>query len=448
MENKVAIIGAGYAGMAAAVELCRRGIPCTVFEASRVLGGRSRAVSVQGRQLDNGQHILIGAYRETLRLLQLVGVDTEQSLLRLPLHLEFPGEFCIHAPRLPAPLHLALALLSARGLNWREKWAAIRFMQAMQAKKFRLSEDLPLSALLDQYQQPARVRQYLWHSLCVAALNTAPEAASAQIFLHVLRDSLAAERSASDLLLPRVDLSTLFPAAAARYLQRHSDPASAAPVIQRSTAIRRIEKHATGKAYSLYSAAGHCGNFSQVIIATAPYHVPALLADLQLDQSAPDSAALRLRLLSAQLTAFSYQPITTCYLAYPEHIRLPQPMLGHAQGLMQWLFDRGQLDAQAGLLAAVISVAGPHLELSHAQLAAGIHAEIAGIVADLPPPLWSKVITEKRATWACTPKLPRPTTTTPLPGLLLAGDYIIGEHDYPATIEAAIRSGLSAAQAI
>lgn len=434
-DARVAIVGAGYAGMAAAVELTRRGIPVTVFESSRVLGGRARRVNLQGRRLDNGQHILIGAYRETLRLLQQVGLDPAKSLLRLPLHLEFPGEFRIHAPRLPAPLHLAAALLGAHGLNWGEKRAAIRFMQAMQANKFHLPVDQPLSELLDQHRQPPRVRQYLWHSLCIAALNTAPEVASARIFLNVLRDSLAAERSASDLLLPRVDLSTLFPDAAARYVQQHSGNPQA---IRLSTGIRRIERKAAGNDYSLYSEQEHCGDFSQIIIATALYHVPALLAGLT------DTAPLAP--LSSQLAAFSYQPITTCYLAYPEHVRLPQPMLGYAQGLMQWLFDRGQLDGHHGLLAAVISVEGPHLALTLDQLAARIHAEIATLVADLPQPLWTQVITEKRATWSCTPDLQRPATTTPLTGLLLAGDYVAGE--YPATIEAAVRSGIDAAQAV
>lgn len=442
--HHVAIIGGGYAGMAAAVELATRRIPVSVFEASRTLGGRARVVNLHGRKLDNGQHILIGAYQETLRLLQQVGIAADTHLLRLPLHLEFPDEFCIHAPRLPAPWHMAAALLGAQGLGWAEKWAAIRFMQAMQAAAFRLPEDMPLTTLLDQHRQPARVRRYLWHTLCVAALNTPAEQASAQIFLNVLRDSLAAGRSASDLLLPRVDLSTLFPDAAARYLIQQGNEAGAdKPTLHYATNIRRIEQIApsptpaapTAARYRLLGDTGECGHYSHVIIATAPYHLPPLLAAL------PATDAL-----ARQVADFSHQPIITGYLAYPEHVRLPQPMLGYSQGIMQWLFDRGQLDGHAGLLAAVISTAGPHLTLTPQALAARLHAEIAAIVPHLPAPLWCKVINEKRATWSCLPGLQRPSTETALPGLLLAGDYLAG--DYPGTIEAAVRSGVAAARKI
>ena len=118
-------------------------------------------------------------------------------------------------------------------------------------------------------------------------------------------------------------------------------------------------------------------------------------------------------------------------------------MLGQAHGIMQWLFDRGQLGGPEGLLAAVISARGRHLELGHEELAARIHAEIARLVPDLPPPRWTQVITEKRATWSCTPGLYRPPSATRLPGLLLAGDYVAG--DYPGTIEGAVRSGVAAA---
>jgi predicted NAD/FAD-binding protein len=114
---KVAVIGAGYAGLAAAVELAARGAPVTVFEAARELGGRARRVDYRGMALDNGQHILLGAYRETLRLMRLTGADPTALLLRLPLQLVIPGRFSLQAAPLPAPLHLAFGLLTAHGLT-------------------------------------------------------------------------------------------------------------------------------------------------------------------------------------------------------------------------------------------------------------------------------------------------------------------------------------------
>ena len=428
--TKVAIIGAGYAGMAAATELAARGIPVTLFEASRVLGGRARAIETHDTIVDNGQHILIGAYRETLRLMRQVGADPQRLLLRLPLTLAYPGQLRIAAPRLPAPLHLALALLGAQGLSWSDKLAAIRFMRALKRRRFRLDgiDDCSVNALLDAHSQPARLRTYLWEPLCVAALNTPAEAASAQVFLNVLRDSLAAERSCSDLLLPRVDLGAMFPVPAADYVTAHGGK------VLRDSAVRSIE-YSNSEGYALHGEDGSRSSYSHVILAVAPYHVPALIENL-----APLDA------LRQALGELRYQPIVTCYLGYPPHIRLPDPMLGHANGIMQWLFDRGQLGGPPGLLAAVISARGRHLELSNSELTARIHVEIAGIVPNLPPPLWSQVVNEKRATFSCTPGLVRPAMTTTLPGLLLAGDYVAG--DYPATIESAVRSGVQAAASI
>ncbi|MDD5176981.1 MAG: hydroxysqualene dehydroxylase HpnE [Sterolibacterium sp.] len=424
---QVAVIGAGYAGMAAAVELATRNIPVTVFEASRVLGGRARAVETHGVTLDNGIHIMVGAYHETLRLMRQVGADPARLLLRLPLTLAYPGELLLAAPRLPAPLHMLCALLGTSGLNWSEKFAAIRFMRAIQRNNFRLSTDCTMVALLEAHRQPQRLRAYLWEPLCVAALNTPADAASAQIYLNVLRDSLAAARQASDLLLPRVDLGALFPDTAASYLAAHGG------AIQRGTTIERISKE--GKTYVLHSKQNRHGPFSQVIVAVAPYHLPALVKNL------PELNALR-----ESVASLRFEPIVTCYLSYPSQVRLPQAMVGHAHGITQWLFDRGRLGGPSGLLAAVISARGRHLELSNQALAERIHAEIAGVLPNLPMPLWTQVITERRATFSCTPNLQRPETITPLPGLLLAGDYVAAE--YPATLETAVRSGIRAAASI
>jgi len=429
--TRVAIIGAGYAGMAAATELATHGIPVTVFESSRVLGGRARATETNGITVDNGQHIMIGAYRETLRLMRQVGADPQRLLLRLPLTLAYPGQLRIAAPRLPAPLHLAVGLLGARGLAWSDKFAAIRFMQALKHHGFRLpeqAEDCSVSALLDAHRQPDRLRTYLWEPLCVAALNTTADAASAQVFLNVLRDSLAAGRSASDLLLPRVDLGAMFPVPAAAYISARGGQ------VLRNSAIRSIERSASGT-YTLQAEDGSRSSYAHVIVAVAPYHVPPLVENLaQLDG------------LLRALGSLRFEPIITCYLGYPQPVRLPEAMLGHAGGVMQWLFDRGQLGGPAGLLAAVISARGRHLELSNVELTQRIHAEIAGIVPNLPTPLWSQVITEKRATFSCSPNLYRPAMATPLPGLLLAGDYVAGE--YPATLETAVRSGIQAAASV
>ena len=210
-----AIIGGGYAGMAAAAELTSRGIPVTVFESAKQLGGRARGVQFNDARLDNGQHLLLGCYRETLRLIELVGGDVEQDFLRLPLQLDLHGQFSLKAPHLPAPLHLLVALLKAQGLTWGERMKAARFMLDLRGMAFRLPHDMTVTDLLAQHRQDADLTLKLWEPLCIAALNTPVHKASAQVLLNVLRDALNRKRADSDMLLPRLDFTTLFPQRAA-----------------------------------------------------------------------------------------------------------------------------------------------------------------------------------------------------------------------------------------
>ncbi|WP_288843752.1 FAD-dependent oxidoreductase, partial [uncultured Deefgea sp.] len=217
----VAIIGGGYAGMAAAVELAAAGISVTVFEAGKVLGGRARRVArshqVGASAVDNGQHLLIGGYSELLRLMTQCGVDLSRVFLRLPMRLQVDPGFVLACPRLPAPLHLAVGLLLAKGLSWAERWALIRTIQISKWRGWRLAQDISVAQWLSHERQPASLIAKFWSPLTLAALNTPLELASAQVLLNVLRDSLGGARAASDLLLPRCDFSQLFPEPAAQY---------------------------------------------------------------------------------------------------------------------------------------------------------------------------------------------------------------------------------------
>ncbi|MGA9962052.1 MAG: FAD-dependent oxidoreductase, partial [Azonexus sp.] len=216
---KVAVIGGGWAGIAAAVELTAAGVDTTLFEAGRTLGGRARSVSIDGRTLDNGQHILLGAYRETLALMRRIGVDPEQLLERHPLQVVDNAGFRLALPKWPAPLNVAWGLLAATGVGWREKLATAWWMQGIKARHFRLPHDLSVAEWLDTAGQNSALRHHLWEPLCLAALNIPAERASAQVFANVLRDSLgSAQREDTDLLLPRVDLGGLLPEPASIWL--------------------------------------------------------------------------------------------------------------------------------------------------------------------------------------------------------------------------------------
>jgi len=417
--SRVAVIGAGWAGMAAAVTLAERGVPVTVLEASRNLGGRARRVSVDGVDLDNGQHILIGAYRECLRLMRLVGANPDELLLRVPLELRYADGFHLRAPRLPYPLNLLCALLGAKGLGLAQASGALRFMASLRWHGFRIEPDRSVAQLLDEHGQSGVVRTHLWEPLCVSALNTPVAAASAQVFANVLRDGLTGSRAARDFLIARTDLGKIFPEPAAEYVK------SRGGAIELGMPARRIERVHGG--FRLNEAQ----TFSGVIVACGPHHVGPIL--VQLPELADALAAIG---------AFEYEPIVTCYLQYPESVTLPSPMLGFNGGIVQWVFDRGKLGGPKGLLAAVISAPGAHLDLEKEALAARIDAEVRAAIRTLPAPRWSQVIAEKRATFSCSPGLTRPEGTTPISGLSLAGDYIASE--YPGTLEAAVRSGVAA----
>ena len=423
---RVAIIGGGWAGLAAAVTLAEQHIPVTLFESAAQLGGRARRVEINGLALDNGQHILLGAYRETPRLLAQVGVVVSDACYTPPLTLQVEPGFYLRAARLPAPWHLAAGLLRSRGIPLRDKFSAVRFMLALKHAQFSVAPDLTVDALLAKHRQNTALNDYLWHPLCLAALNTPPQSAAAQVFVNVLRDAFFRVRDDSRLLLPRIDLGRLFPDAAARYLQAH------AGTLCLNQRIQRIEVAAEG--FTLHHECG-AENFSQVICAVPAYRVAKLLGHL-----APLHEAI------AQINALRYQPIFTIYLQYAAWVRLPFPMLGLTQTLSQWVFDRGALTHQPGLMAVVISAEGAHEKLSHAELAATVAKELGEKLGLIAPPQWTQVIAEKRATFACTPDLARPNNQTPLAGLWLAGDYTTSP--YPATLETAVRSGIESARLV
>jgi hydroxysqualene dehydroxylase len=422
----VAVVGGGYAGMAAAVTLAEAGVPVTVFEAAQQLGGRARRVVVNGVALDNGLHILIGAYRETLRLIGCVHPHPTQAITRFPLDWQVHERFRLKAAPLPAPLHLAFALLGARGAPWRERYAAARFMSTMRRRRFAIEPDVPVSELLAAHRQGVHMRRFLWEPLCVAALNTPPAIASAQVFLNVLREGLDSGRHAGDLLLARVDLSALFPEPAGEFVRARGGS------VRLGHPVEAIERDG---ADIVVRARDNEERYTHVVCATSASSAAALCKPLP--ELAPTVSLLaRLR----------FQPICSVYLQFAGSVRLSAPMLGLSGGLAHWVFDREAICAQRGLLAAVISAEGAHQKMPQGELARAVHAELSQRFGPLPPLQWHRVIAEKRATFECSVGLERPSTSTALPNVHLAGDFTASDH--PATIEGAVRSGIAAARQV
>jgi squalene-associated FAD-dependent desaturase len=420
----IAVVGGGWAGLSAAIEATRRGQHVTVFEMAGQLGGRARRVEVDGTVLDNGQHILIGAYTATLDLMRLLDIAAHEVLLRTPLRLISPDGTGLTLKSGPPVTALIRAVLGHRAWGWREKISLLRVAARWSRRGFVC--DAPLSVAQLCTSLSARVRAQLIDPLCVAALNTPADAASAAVFLRVLKDAMFSSPGSADLLLPRRSLSDLLPAPAARWLER------AGAAIRLSQRVEQLQS-----AHGDWLVNGL--RFDAVILAVTAVEAARLVATLRPEWS-------------AQAAALRYEPIITVY-ARSDDVRLPHPMVALASGTdgerdpAQFVFDLGALNGDAGLLAFVISGASRWVDRGmdatvEATLGQG-RRELANLLHSPLLPL--RALTEKRATFACTPGLDRPPAVI-CQGLVAAGDYVDGP--YPATLEGAVRSGLNAARAL
>ena len=421
---RVAIIGAGWAGCAAAVEATRLGHNATIFEAARAIGGRARRLDValngETIALDNGQHILIGAYSETLKLMAELGVDISQALHRMPLTLLSPDGSGLKLPNLPAPLDALVGILRAQGWSWADKLSLLKTATLWQLQNFKCNPALSVTDLCRKVS--LRIMATLIEPLCVSALNTPADRASGQVFLRVLKDSLFAVSGGSNLLLPRTDLSALLPDAALAWLAKQGGK------INLGCRVSSIKQQ--DNTWQLTDAVdAPLGQFDSVILACPPNEAARLARSTAL----PCADWLDL------VDALQYEAIATVY-AHAHEARLTQPMLAlpsSSSQPAQFVFDRGQLGGAPGLLAFVVS-ASQH---SSADITQQVIAQAADQLG-LHNMQVLRTVAEKRATFACTPGLQRPTAQLAR-GLLACGDYVDGP--YPATLEGAVRSGLQAA---
>ena len=438
---RVAVVGGGWAGCAAAVTLAATGLPVTLIEQAQTLGGRARRVVQHGIEIDNGQHVLLGAYRQTLALLADVHrpLDADRLFHRLPLTLRpfgqrRPGGFEFIAWNAPGPLHMAAGLLSARGLSWHERVALMAGFRSLSRRGFQCGKTETVAQCFAA--TPPRAFAALWAPLCLAALNTPPDRASAQVFAHVLRAALAGTSRDSDLLIPAADLSACFPDAAARYITARGGS------VRSGIAVRAIDEVKAGVALRI---GGDVDTFAAAIVAVGPHQLATTLGD-----AAAGETTWRASL--ARIAAFTYESITTIYLGFCAGVPFSAPMLRLDDAPGQWAFDRSAAlgrpapHGATSLIAVVISAGGPHDALDHASLARDVESQLRRLAPDLPAIAFSQVIAERRATYACTPGLAAPAGGRLAPGIYLAGDYT--DAEFPATLEAATRSGVAAARAL
>ena len=417
----VAVIGAGWAGLAAAVAATRDGHRVSLFESSRVLGGRARSLPVAmpdgSRQvLDNGQHIMIGAYTATLQLMQETGIDPAAVLLRLPLTLRFPDGDGLALPDWPAPLDAAWGIARARGWSLRDKAAMLAASLRWQLARFQCPPHVTVTQLCAGMTR--RVMEQLIEPLCVSALNTPAARASGQVFLRVVRDALFGKGHShwggSNLLLPRVDLGRMFPHAAGQWL---ADRGTSVALGHR---VQQIAPRGAG-----WNVDGE--TFDALLLACPPWEAARLVRGAGIDAAGWPGHA----------DALTHEAIATVYAAGGPRLSLPMLVLHSGDDApAQFVFDRSQLGGPAGLLAFVVSASPRERDALQRQVLA--QAAALGWSGLVPV----QTVVERRATFACIPGLRRPDMQV-APGLLACGDYVDGP--YPATIEGAVRSALSAA---
>ncbi len=428
-SSSVIIIGGGWSGLTAAIELLKNGHQVTLFESAKQLGGRARCVAFGKHRVDNGQHLLLGAYEKTLSTLNTCNVDLSSSLLRKQLRLlvidRNKQTFNLKLGQLPAPLNILVAFLNLKGISLNARIKTCLFLIKLRFISFNLKQDTSVKILLRN--QPNLVIERFWEPLCLAALNTSIEDSSANIFLNVLKDSFTTTPDASDLLIPKVDLASLFVHPAMQYIDQHGGNIALG---------KKIVKVETNNLSAMaIDVDGNNYNADHLILAGSPSSTLNLLNNSTL-----------LEQTQKLLVQLEYEPICTIYLQYPASISLPEPMVGLSNCTGQWIFDRSFCN-QNGLMAVVISASGDHMLLDKMTLAQIISDELTDIFG-WPDAEKSLVIREKRATFKANVNIDqyRPDNATSSDRIWLCGDYTASR--YPATLEAAVQSGLQCSHRI
>ncbi|WP_019591358.1 hydroxysqualene dehydroxylase HpnE [Thioalkalivibrio sp. ALE20] len=430
----VAVVGAGWAGLTAALALARAGHPVHLLDSAAVAGGRARSLTLDGTTLDNGQHILVGACEAALAQIRSVGVDPEQAFHALPFGLELRAADGTEAlrlnpasPRLPALGRALYATLKTEPLRVRLR-ATLGAVGLLHGP---LHQDRPVRAWLQYHHQPPALIERLWEPLCLAIMNTPLRSASAQLFREVLRQALTHGPEAARLMLPAQPLGTIYPEPALAELRERGAS------IDLGRRIRRIElPGAPGSGASpvmLEDRGGRRIEARAVILATAPAAAAGLLPE------AADPGDLRKR-----IRGMGGHSICTVYLRYPRAVDELPPLLGLLGQYGQWAVPR-RVAGHPEWVAVVTSAADDAAPMDADTRCATVADELARCVPGLDTPVARHAVCERRATFdaRCGVDARRPQPRTPRPGVVLAGDYLI--PGLPSTLEAAVRSGLESA---
>jgi squalene-associated FAD-dependent desaturase len=443
--NHAVVIGAGFAGLSAAVALAEKGFRVTVLEGKPALGGRaySFADPDTGDFVDNGQHVLMGCYRETLDFLARIGAR-DQLVFHEDLEIEMLAgagrSAMLKTVRMPGPMHMAGALFGYRHLSFADRIGVMRGglrLLAMHRSGDGELRRLTVAQLMDRLAQSDWARQCFWYPLSMATLNDEPESSSAELLAEVLKRAFFSRRRDSAFVYSRVGLSELYCTGAQRVVER------AGGTVESHSFVETFE---LGLGGGVASARLRDGRRIE-----APNFISAVPAP-QLLRFLPEHAVADP--FFARLTELTSSPIICVHLWLDREVT-NLPFVGFIGTTTQWLFNKRRIftqrgEAHPGYISFVISGARKVVERSSDEI---LEIVLNDLHAMIPASREAKVVKsivlkEKQATTA--PDLRshelRPTAKTPIPNFFLAGDWI--QTGLPATIESAVISGRAAAAAV
>jgi squalene-associated FAD-dependent desaturase len=406
------VVGAGLAGLAAAVQLAGQGRPVALYEAAQQAGGRCRSYFDRGldRVIDNGNHLLLSGNRATLDYLDAIGARDQ---LTGPPEPRFPfldlasGErWAVRPNRGLVPIWPAVPGRRVPGTRLRDYLGA-----------WRLACAGPEQTVADCLDPGSPLWRRFWEPLARAVLNTPPEQGSARLLWAALRESFARGGAGCRPLIARTSLaaSLIDPA-----LRRLAETGVTVAFGHRLRDVRRRDDRASGLDFGQRQI--DLASADQVILALPPGQTGAMLPEIAVPQSS--------------------HAIVNGHFRLERPARLPDgsPLLGLIGGTAEWLFVRDEL------VSLTVSAADELADQPSEAIAERFWADTARAL-DLPatpqPPV--RIVKERRATFAQTPAAAarRPGARTPWSNLHLAGDWTA--TGLPATIEGAVRSGQQAA---
>lgn len=441
--KKIIIIGGGFAGLSAAVELSAAGYHVTLAEQRRFLGGRAYSFLDRktGLSLDNGQHILMGCYKNTFRFLEKIGV-ADKLYVQKNLHIDFldtnGNASKLSCLPLPAPLHIASGILRFNALPLTDRFRMLRVARGMRSGNSKnSSKDCTVSEWLHRLGQSKKAQDTLWNIIALATLNENPDKASAGLFKAVLKQAFFANREGSRIVLPAAPLSRLYVDAAENFIRQ------GAGTIEKGCIVSEILiKDHTVTGIKLHDGRVLKGDY---YISAVPYG--------SFQRILPNKEFLPPFLKGGKGgLALSPSPIISIHLLFNDPIT-DYRFAALLHSPIQWIFNKEKIyrdSSYRGLLSIVISGAHPYIDVPSEKLVDLALGELKKVLPDTDSAklLYSKVIKERFATFSPVPgvNLKRPSQKTPIQNLFLAGDWT--DTGLPATIEGAVISGYQCARLI